>query len=83
MSPQVLTESRGYNIHGCVHSWTFHVLNQEWDYDLARLAVKFIGSHCPGEHAIRPWLTERRLLQHATRCSYMFSNSLIPDDDVA
>ena len=24
-----LVESQGYSIHGCVHSWTVHVLNQE------------------------------------------------------
>jgi hypothetical protein len=26
-SSQVLIESRGYSMHGCVHSWTVHVLN--------------------------------------------------------
>jgi hypothetical protein len=44
-----LLESRGYSIHGCVHSWIVHVLNQEWDYDLARVAVTYIASHVPGE----------------------------------
>ena len=47
MSSQELIESRGYSIHGCVHSWTVYVLNQEWDYDLAKLALKFVGSHVP------------------------------------
>ena len=56
-SSQELIESRGYSIYGCVHSWTIHVLNQEWDYDLGRIAVKFIGLHVPGEQAVRPWLT--------------------------
>ena len=77
---QGLIESRGYSIHGCVHSWTIHVLNQAWDYDLARLAVKFVVSHVPRERDFRPWLTQRRLLQHATRCSYMISNGLVVDD---
>ena len=45
MSSQELIESRGYSIHGCVHSWTVYVLNQEWDYDLAKLALEFVGSH--------------------------------------
>jgi len=31
MSSQELVESRGYGIHGCVHSWVINVLNQEWD----------------------------------------------------
>jgi tetratricopeptide (TPR) repeat protein len=78
MSSRELIESRGYSIHGSVH-----VLNQAWDYDLAKLAVKFVGSHVPGERAVQPWLTQRRLLQHATRCSYMFSNSLVTDDGIA
>jgi hypothetical protein len=41
-SSQEQTESRGYSVHGCVHSWSIHVLNQEWDYELARVAVKFV-----------------------------------------
>ncbi|KAF4609460.1 hypothetical protein G7Y89_g15856 [Cudoniella acicularis] len=66
-SSQELVESKGYSIHGCVHSWAINFLNQEWDYDLARLAVKLVGLHVPGEQAVRPWLTQRRLLQHAAR----------------
>ena len=82
-SSQELVESRGYSIHGCVHSWTVHVLNQEWDYDLARVAVKFIGSHVPGEQAVRPWQTQRRLLRHAARCSYIVLNGLATEDGIA
>jgi hypothetical protein len=74
-SSQDLIESRGYSIHGCVHSWTIHVLNQAWNHGLARLALKFIGSHAPEEHTFRPWLTQRRLLQHAMRCSYIVLNN--------
>ena len=81
-SSQDLIESQGYSIHRCVHSWTIHVLNQAWDYDLARLAVKFIGAHVPGELAVKPWLIQRRLLQHATRCSYMVRNNLVSDHDI-
>ncbi|KAN0078814.1 hypothetical protein V8E54_005327 [Elaphomyces granulatus] len=65
MSSQELIESRGYSIHSCVHSWTIYLLNQEWDYDLARLALKFVGSHVPEESANKRWLTQRRLLPHA------------------
>jgi hypothetical protein len=75
-------ESKGYSIHGCVHSWTIHALNQEWDYDLARLAVKFVGAHVPGEKDIQPWLMQRRLLQHVARCSHMISTSLVIDDEL-
>ncbi|PQE06061.1 hypothetical protein CJF30_00005019 [Rutstroemia sp. NJR-2017a BBW] len=82
-SSQDLIESRGYSIHGCVHSWTIHVLNRAWDPRLARLAIKLIASHVPQTQSFRSWLTQRRLLQHAMRCSYMVLNSLIRDDDVA
>ena len=77
-----LIESRGYSIHGCVHSWTIHVLNQQWDYDLARMAVNFVGSHIPGDGAIQQWLTQRRLLQHAARCSYIVLNDLVRDNSM-
>ncbi|KAG4431661.1 hypothetical protein IFR05_012864, partial [Cadophora sp. M221] len=80
---QESTESKGYNIHGCVHSWTIYALNQEWDYDLASLAVKFVGAHIPKETNNQPWTIQRRLLPHAARCSYMFANSLVVDDGLA
>jgi hypothetical protein len=83
MSSQEWIESKGYSIHGCVHSWTVHALNQEWDFDLARLAVKFVGAHVPGEKDVRPWLIQRRLLQHAARCSYIVVNGLVADDGIA
>ncbi|KAE9372964.1 HET-domain-containing protein [Stipitochalara longipes BDJ] len=79
-SSQELLESRGYSIHGCVHSWTVHVLNQEWDYYLAKVAVKSIVLHVPEEQSIRPWPTQRRLLQHAGRCTYMILNGLVSED---
>ncbi|XTI93092.1 HET-domain-containing protein [Cenococcum geophilum] len=82
-SSQEWVESRGYSIHGCVHSWIIHVLNQEWDYNLARLVLKFVGSHVPGQEAVKWWLTERRLLQHAARCSYIILNGLVVDEGMA
>ncbi|KAM3074278.1 hypothetical protein ACMFMF_006294 [Clarireedia jacksonii] len=82
-SSRDLIESQGYSIHGCVHSWTVHILNQKWDYDLARLAVKFVGLHVSKNEAVQPWLTQRRVLQHAMRCSYMIQNNLLADDNIA
>src|SRR5882762_8020148 len=76
MSSQELIESRGYSIHGCVHSWTVYVLNQEWDSDLARLALKFVGSHVPKKESAKWWLTQRRLLPHAARCSHAVLNGI-------
>jgi hypothetical protein len=79
-SSQEWVELRGYSMHGCVHSWTIHVLNQEWNHDLAKLALKFIGSHVPANGTDKWWLTQRRLLQHATRCSYVILNGKVTDD---
>ena len=79
-SSQELPESRGYSIHGCVHSWTIHVLNQEWNYDLARVALISVASHIPDKQANRPWLIQRRLLQHAARCSHIVLNGLVTDN---
>src|SRR6266480_4044030 len=79
-SSQERIESRGYSIHGCVHSWTIHVLNQEWDYDLARLALTCVGSHIPDRNTKKSWLIQRRLLPHVARCSYIVLNGLVADD---
>jgi tetratricopeptide (TPR) repeat protein len=78
-SSQELTESRGYSIHGCLHSWTIHVLNQEWDYNLAKVAVKLVGSHVPVEQAALQWLTQQRLLLHAARCYHIILGSFNDD----
>ena len=51
-----LLESRGYSIHGCIHSWSIHVLNQEWDFSLAGVALKSVALHVPDEQANQPWL---------------------------
>lgn len=57
-SSQEWIKSRGYSIHGCVHSWMIHVLNQEWDYGLARLALCFVAKHAPGKESANWWLTQ-------------------------
>src|SRR6266576_506723 len=67
-------------MHGCVHSWTIHVLNREWNHDLAKLALKFVASHVPTREADKWWLTQRRLLQHAARVSYVILNERVTDN---
>ncbi len=49
MSSQERIESRGYSIHGCVHSWAVYVLNQKWDYDLEKLTLEVCRIACPDE----------------------------------
>ncbi|KAK4905117.1 hypothetical protein LTR49_025545 [Elasticomyces elasticus] len=61
-------ESGGYSVHACVHAWTIHVLNKQWDDRLARFAVSALSQHVPGQAAKEPWITQRRLVQHAERC---------------
>ncbi|OAQ58796.1 kinesin light chain [Pochonia chlamydosporia 170] len=65
-----LIESRGYSIHGCLHSWAIHILNQEWDSYLGKLAVECIASRVPSQNHAQFWLLQRRLLSHAmTSCA--------------
>jgi hypothetical protein len=60
-------ESRGYSMHSCVHSWTVHVLNQEWDTNMAGLALYCVGRHMPDTNQHNSLVTERRLMRHAVR----------------
>jgi tetratricopeptide (TPR) repeat protein len=60
-------ESRGYSMHSCVHSWTVHVLNQEWDANMASLALNCVGRHMPDTNQHNSLVTERRLMRHAVR----------------
>ena len=76
-------ESKGYSIHGCVHSWIVHALNQERDCDLARVAVKFVGAHVHREEDVRPWLMQQRLLPHAARCLFIVVNCWVDDNRMA
>src|SRR6202046_4830960 len=82
MSSQEQVESRGYSIHGCVHLWMVNVLNQEWDSDLAKLARKFVGLHVPRKNSTKWWLTQRRLLQHAARCSHAVLSRMVTDNGI-
>ena len=61
-------ESRGYSMHSCVHMWTLHVLNQEQDVEMARLAMRCVGAHVPANTEQGYWVVERRLIQHGDRC---------------
>ena len=70
-------EAAGYSMHGCVHSWTVHVLNREWDGEMARLALECVGLHVPEQNAQKSWITRRRMLRHAIRCSNIMSKGLI------
>jgi hypothetical protein len=46
-------ESRGYNMHSCVHAWTKHIVNEEWDDRMARLALRCVGLHVPSTNALQ------------------------------
>ncbi|KAK5215258.1 hypothetical protein LTR72_011670 [Exophiala xenobiotica] len=60
-------ETGRYSIHSCVHSWTVCVLNQEWDEDLARLALTCVALEVPSTSEKDWWLLQRRILRHAIR----------------
>ncbi|KAJ5919800.1 Disease resistance protein [Penicillium verhagenii] len=61
-------ESRGYSVHGCVHSWMIHVLNQGIEKNMAWIAVACVAARVPGEDEHEFWLLQRRLIAHADRC---------------
>ncbi|KAK5219741.1 hypothetical protein LTR47_011450 [Exophiala xenobiotica] len=60
-------ETGRYSVHSCVHSWTVCVLNQEWDKDLARLALTCVALEVPSTSEKDWWLLQRRILRHAIR----------------
>jgi tetratricopeptide (TPR) repeat protein len=60
-------ESRGYSMHSCVHSWTIHVLNQKRDPTMAKIALECVGSHAPNHEKREYWVTQNRLIRHATQ----------------
>lgn len=65
MSITESTESRGYSIHGCVHAWTRHVLNETKSSNLAQLAMTRIGSKVSNNTEQKYYVLQRRLLGHA------------------
>ncbi|KAI4260720.1 MAG: hypothetical protein LQ352_000112 [Teloschistes flavicans] len=72
-------ESKGYGMHSCVHSWTIHVLNQQWDPDMAGLVLECVASHTPDDNTPNEWVARRRLMRHAVRCSGFVWNDTATD----
>ncbi|CAI9635625.1 unnamed protein product [Alternaria burnsii] len=66
-------ESRGYGMHSCVHAWTKYVVNEGCDSTLARLALRCVGLHVPGNSRPEYWVIQQRLLRHANRCQEFIS----------
>jgi tetratricopeptide (TPR) repeat protein len=64
MTPD-LPGSRGYSIHSCIHAWTIHVVNKDWDMDLAKLAAAHVATLIPSRDESQFWLLQKRLLSHA------------------
>ena len=75
-------ESKGYQMHSCVHSWTIHVLNQGWNYEMARLALRCVGSHVPDENSPQFRVTQRRVLQHTAQSWYFVPDSLVREEGI-
>ncbi|KAJ1338605.1 nephrocystin-3 [Microdochium nivale] len=72
---QVGSESSGYSVHGCVHSWMIHVLAAEKKRDLAGLSMECIAPHIPNHEVPEYWLIQRRLLFHADRCRQLIEKN--------
>lgn len=69
------TESRGYDMHACVHMWAVHVLNKEPDDEMARLAMQCVVAHMLLDTGQGYWIVQRRLMRHADRCLAMLTTS--------
>ncbi|KAJ9635249.1 hypothetical protein H2199_008737 [Coniosporium tulheliwenetii] len=83
-SEESMGESMGYSMHSCVHSWTIHVLNREWDLGIAELALSCVGWHIPSSNRPKYWIIQQRLIRHANRCWHLISSGLAgADDDVS
>ncbi|KAI9883792.1 MAG: hypothetical protein M1823_004424 [Watsoniomyces obsoletus] len=61
-----LKDPRGYGMHGCVHSWTANVLNEQNDSHWTT-ALCCVGSLVPVKKAVCDSALRRRLLPHANR----------------
>ncbi|KAH8586629.1 hypothetical protein B0O99DRAFT_665671 [Bisporella sp. PMI_857] len=70
LSPQQQVGARGY----------MFVLNKEWDKSLARLALTCVASEVPDTNEKHWWLSQRRLLQHATRQAFFIVDAKVDVD---
>ncbi|GFF66782.1 hypothetical protein IFM62136_06737 [Aspergillus lentulus] len=62
-----------FSIHNCVHSWTIHVLNENWNYGMSSVALGCIASKIPQKSTPSFWHISQRLLAHANRIVDLFS----------
>ncbi|KAH7039786.1 kinesin light chain 1 [Microdochium trichocladiopsis] len=76
----IFQEIQGYSIHGCLHSWTVHILNEEWDSALNKLAVESVASQVPSNIEAEYWLLQKRLIPHAIRSCSTVRESDIPSN---
>ncbi|KAH4334341.1 hypothetical protein HBH98_243290 [Parastagonospora nodorum] len=74
-------ESLGYSMHSCVHSWTKHVVNEEWDSNMARLVVNCVGLHVLESNRPQYWIVQQRLIGHANKCRVYLGREPVGRDD--
>ena len=81
-SPPEDQGSRGYSIHGCVHDWTIHVLNEGmWDRDTLKLALFCLRHNIPTNAYGRYRDPQSRLVRHAVRCRELLEEIAMGEDD--
>ncbi|KAJ5753069.1 Disease resistance protein [Penicillium odoratum] len=79
-TPLQHVESRGYSVHGCVHSWMINVLNQGLDMGMTWIAVKCVAVRVPRLDEHEFWLLIRRLIAHADRCLETIDNIQVKEE---
>ena len=75
-------ESRGYSVHGYVHSWMIHVLNRKYNSEIARVAIECVAAYMPGRYYHEFWLIQRRLIAHADKCLEAIRDTDSSDKDL-
>jgi tetratricopeptide (TPR) repeat protein len=74
-------ESLGYSMHSCVHLRTKHVVNEDWDVNMAKLVLNCVGLHAQDQSRPQQWIVHQRLVGHANRCREFMSTKLVGQDD--
>ena len=67
-------------MHSCVHTWTLHVLNKEWDGGMVDVAIECVASHVPDRNARDAWVTQQKLVQYAAKCWSFITRGIVNED---
>lgn len=76
------TESAGYSVHACVHSWMIYVLDRGSCEEMARAALHCVALHIPMYKKSDYSFKQRRLLKHEDRCCDMIKTVHVEHEEI-